>query len=333
MLTGVIDQREITKLISKLQRHLDNYVTFKGRKRILYPQGSEVREICYSKELGLWWHLGKTGNVKYYWNCFGLEDPTERKSLRIAVEINMPFSGRNFNISGLWAKDKNNEYYLLHDGGIGGGAVGVGKNLFRKMFTGEYEEANVDGRIREYAMVLKLSEPTMASQLVWFVNKVRAIKDSVKNEKVKSKNQAHKRKRHKYNPEFFGIKTYNLPEAITANCNHGIVVDELKKQLELMGLKCSNEDFIDLYTINEKGVSTNMFEIKSNLSRYSVYTAIGQLMLNSRSMVNKPKYFFVCPSEIDQTLEKDLKTLDIHVIKFRWEKGKPVFHKLKSIKY
>ena len=332
MLIGITDGDEILRLIKKLNSLLNKYKTFTGQRTILYPQGKEVRKIHYSKELGIWWHFGNTGHNKYYWNCYGLENPDEKQSLRIAVEIIMPYTGKNLRIAGMWAKDNTGNVFLLHDGGIGGGGVGIGKRLFSEKFNGSYQQVSIDGALKKYALVLSLLDTNMPYQLEWFIRKIREIKDLAKQEKDNLKKTGRDfEKKHKYNPEFSGTKRYNLPDEIKVDCNHGIVVDELYKRLTAKGYICSNADYIDLYTIDANNIYKNMFEVKSNLSRQAIYTAIGQLQLNSRPMNPKPRYYFVCPNKIDRELIKDLGTLNIKVLTYVWEMRQPYFPELDNI--
>ncbi|MBN9485238.1 MAG: hypothetical protein BGO70_03040 [Bacteroidetes bacterium 43-93] len=137
---------------------------------------------------------------------------------------------------------------------------------------------------------------------------------------------------HRYYAEFQGGKKYNLPEEVSADCNHGIVVDALKKALEALNIRAYNNRQIDLYSTTGKRIK-NIFEIKTSLSWQTVYTAVGQLKVNSVTLSPNPKMFFVCPADIKNNLIADLKKLGISVIQYSWQNQVPVFVNLSSFKF
>lgn len=321
MLTGITDKEIIKNLVIEFGSHLNKYESLKRNAYIAYRQGKYDRvnhefNVSFNEKYGLWWYLGETDNR--YWNCFGIYNSILSKNLNITVEINMPFDGINLRTSGLWAYDGRNNFYLLHNGAIGGGKKDFGKERFKSLFKGEYESVFLNGKVYEYAMVAQLNSKEMIHQISWFVNEIRRIKVS-SNEIINQHLSEHN-----YKPEFFGSKSYNLPLTIEANCNHGIVVDKLQEKLTKKGYIMGNDGLPDLYSY-KGGIIDNVFEIKTSLSRQSVYTAIGQLLLNTVSLNNKPFLYFVCPNSLSEDLMNDLGKINIRVIKYDWINDEPVF--------
>jgi hypothetical protein len=324
MLKAITSEAKVKKLNTRLFKRLREYDYVKLPKRIIFPQGHWDCNIFYSEELGLWWYSDFAGQkyAQRYWNVFGLENPHEKNNLNIACEINMPLKGVNFRTAGLWAADANNRIYLLHSGKIGGGTKGVGKGLFLENYTGgKLVDVYVDGLIKKYAPVTELEAPNLGEQMFWFVKEIDRIKTIARllNKPTVQAKQ--------YRPEFYGSKKYNLPEEVSADCNHGIVVEALKEAIEALGIQAYNSQQIDLYTSTRKRVQ-NVFEVKTSLSRQTVYTATGQLLINSITVKPRPKMFFVCPNNIKDGLVDDLNELGISVITYSWQNKEPRFTNL-----
>ena len=332
MLFGVTENKEIVSLNKGLHTKLKQYITGTYDRRIIYPQGSRNATIYFSKNLGFWWFQAAQNNGNRYFNWFGTESPIDTQNLNITVEINIPSEGRNFRISGIWAKDEKGNYFLMHDGGIGGGKPGIGKLAFQKYFNDEeqYSKVLVDGKVKDYYFVCELNSELLGDQLKDFVFAIKQIKALTKSSKTRAKSKI-TGGLGGFNPEFEGVKTYGLPEKIKANCNHGIIVRELSKLLLSKKFEISNNQQIDLCIINNKKNPLAIFEIKTGLSRQTVYTALGQLILNSQSYKPIPKLIFVSPNEISKELIFDLNKINIHVVTFQWKNNIPQFFKLDEI--
>lgn len=322
MLIGITEENKIRRLNENLEKSLNNFCDNKRKlfisSRRAKNEKVELFNVSYSSKLGIWWYFGQTRNR--YWNCFGTDNIVDNKYLNITVEINVPITGKNFRVSGIWAMDSHNNYYLLHDGGIGGGSKGIGKELFVDNFSGDYVDVQVDGNIKNFAFVAQLNSNDVAYQLSWFVKENRKIKDLLKLRKNS------KESIRKFTPEFSGTKTYTLPEKVTANCNHGIIVNKLREILEDKNLNIGKNKKIDLYTYSKDKIN-RIFEIKSEISRQSVYTAIGQLYLNSFELNCNPELIFICPNTIPIPIKKSLKQIGIKVITYLWYDNEPKFEK------
>ena len=336
MLIGITNKEEIKNLTKKLKEKFDPYIDINRNIRISYKTNSKNKnqsfDISYSNKLGIWWYFGEVSNR--YWNCFGIDAPGNKPSLNITTEINIPFEGTNLRVSGIWAKDDTQNYYLLHNGGIRGGKKNIGKQIFNDNFNGEYVNVQIGSKVKEFAFVAQLNAENTSHQLAWFVKEIGKIKNLNKNIVSNKITQVKKQHDHGYSPEFHGTKkSYGLPERPTPNCDHGLIIDELRNILKKFTPDVYNKyNYIDLYTLdnNSKKIN-NIFELKTVLSRQNVYTAIGQLYLNSISENPKPRLIFVCPNDIDKDLIDDLQKMKIDVMTYKMDNKKPMFNNLKQI--
>ena len=88
------------------------------------------KEYVWHSKFGIWMSSGKNPNS--FFNLFGIGKPISTCNETI-VEINIPFTGINKNISGAFAKDTNGNIFLLHSGKLGG--KNVGKNLLEENYS------------------------------------------------------------------------------------------------------------------------------------------------------------------------------------------------------
>ena len=145
----------------------------------------------------------------------------------ICCEINFPLSGIDRRISGAVAEDESGGLFLAHRGQIGGGRKGIGAELFRNHFDGEWSIV-VDGdRETKLVVVGSIESPRLLRQIQFFIREVERIKllahpqdnqDSPENgggESIEIED---------IGEEFEGTKTYTVTRKIDAACDHGIIV-------------------------------------------------------------------------------------------------------------
>ena len=100
--------------------------------------------------------------------------------------------------------------------------------------------------------------------------------------------------------------------------------------------KCSVE-----LPINSGSISTILshiseafcvFEIKTDVDSSSLQKGLGQLLLYTLSMTEKPALFLVLPENLDPVLEKKLKSkLNIEILVYKQENNSISFHELDSL--
>ena len=148
-----------------------------------FPGGNTTVEIAWHPSVGIWGHIetiesahGPSGAHGRYWNAFGLEDPATTGSLSIAVEVNPPLKGTRPRVGGILGRDGDGPIVLLHRGTIGGGTVGVGKELFRRRFAGHTKFVYDGAGLADCAVVATLGQETLVVDLKRFAEAVARMK-------------------------------------------------------------------------------------------------------------------------------------------------------------
>jgi hypothetical protein len=327
MLVPVLNKREIAKAQSHLLKMLNAHETYHKDVTITFPSGSYWDTVSYSKKLNIWWNRSVNKRGNNYYNTFCTGEPSENKGNNITVGIHIEGGSDSRMSAGLWATDEKDNMWFCHSGRIGGGRKGIGKNSFWNFYEGPKSEVDFDYDEFPYATIGKLTDKNFPKLIANFVQSVAEIKSI-----ITSKSRKEKIKIHKYSPEYTGTRDYDLPEKGHADVTHGYVVDKLKNILATdFDIESASNRYVDLYTIKTKRNPRINFEIKTGLSRQQVYTAIGQLILNSCNDKPQPKLVFVCLDKINSVLVTDLKKFKIKVLTYKWEKQIPIFLNLNSI--
>lgn len=277
--------------------------------------GSYPIEIAYSEKYDLWWGNSDDRKSNRFWNPFGLKKPKPNSTVTGRCQINYSASGINNSVAGLFAKDSKGTFYLLHSGKVGGGQAGVGKNAFADYYTGRKSLIEFENQELEYYVITSLNSNRFYQNILDFVTSVYDFKEYVKNGEVSGK--PIKEKNPLKDGEYLGIKTYDLPaRTVSASNNHAIITTELISQLRAKGLHVERDQFRDAYTLNGNNKIDRVFEVKSSLSRQSLYTAIGQLILHS--LVYDSKKVFVIDKDLSPELVYDLGKASIHCVFYKW---------------
>lgn len=123
-----------------------------------------------------------------------------------------------------------------------------------------------------------------------------------------------------YLREFSGSKGGPIQINLDYVSYHGDVVDALKSRLDSRldkGAAATNSPLIDLL-VHKNGALTDVFEVKTNAARQTLYTAIGQLVVHSASAKGARRHL-VLPeaAAIPQDIRRALDAWEIEVLKFR----------------
>lgn len=316
------------QLISNFNIQLWNIIkknTAPGRYNIhiISPGGDGYYPYRFNNKSSLW-ASNDVRNNKIF-NAFGFE-VNENSSNRMTVQINYQPKFRDFSEAAVWAQDTESNIYLLHSGKMGGGVKGIKKEKVFDHFTGEKVEILYEEKTHPFMIVCCLNSLEAYQQIEYFVNEIRRIKPILKLYTPNPRITSGKFNLKKYSPEFFGKKSYeHFGGRISSVANHGLIVDELKNIIKEYGEPVNNRE-IDLGLI-KKGKPKVQFEIKTNCSTQSIYTAVGQLMLHSRKIGTQIKKVFIAPNEIGFDVIMDLERLGITTIKYGWKSKKPIFDK------
>lgn len=328
----ITDKKEIEDLHLKLKKSLEKYKTENLKTKTGHKGYSGVTRVSYSKELNIWWDLdgiAKGNSGERYWNAFGINRPEEKEIQHIVCEINYPVKNTNWRIAGLWAMIENN-YVLLHNGKIGGGRKGIGKNGFIDNYTGKFEEFEIEGKLKKYTIIGNLNDKNLPYQIKNFIYEVDRIKSLLVSKKNKSDfADPLETIKHSFNEEFVGTKEYKHRKGkVSSTANHGLVVNNLKKLIEEKGKLVANDQQRDLYIYNNKAKITTVFEVKTSLKSQSIFTAVGQLYVNNIKLNPMPRLVYVIPELPNKKLLETLDKLNIEVLVYTLKKGKTNFHNL-----
>lgn len=334
MVTIIETKKELSKyqntLKSNFEAHNPEYITVTVSSR----GGSSETEVMYFKKQNIWVVFSQDHNR--YWNAFGVGKPIEGENLSIVCEINFPFDGLNRRIGGAFGKE-NGEVVLLHRGKIGGGRKGIGKNLFIENYRGKYLSV-LDGDVENYiAIIGMLNSTKIISQVAVFVHEVQRIKNldiqEIENNPDEEDNEGGdiSTSHFEFKEERFGKNSYLRKDEIEAICNHGIIVNELAKYLKSTGVEVGNDRKRDLFTIKHGSID-RIFEIKTDLSNSSIYSAVGQILIYSieKNLHNIEK-ILVLPEKLKNSVEGILAKLGLQILYYSFENEIVTFIKIKKI--
>jgi hypothetical protein len=292
------------------------------------------KDVLYSKELDIWWDTGDFSDGKSgtrYWNAFGIGKPKPKKLAPIICEINYPLKGINKRIAANWVED-GNDFLLVHSGKIGGGRKNVGKSGFIENYNGVFEELDSPDLPSEVTVIGNLKDANLPYQIKNFVFEVSRIKDLlVGNIKLPS-SEPLEEINHSFNEEFAGTYQYKHRKGVVAaTANHGIVVNNLKKIVEDKGLLVGNDQQRDLFIYNNNAKIETVFEVKTSLKSQSIFTAVGQLLVNNARLNPLPRLIYVIPEKPNANLTKTLQKLNIETLVYTLKEGGTTFTKLDNI--
>jgi len=201
-------------------------------------------------------------------------------------------------VGGFFAKDdKTGALFLMHSGKVGGGAKGVGKNSFlawsaEKLITIHAK----DGSERTGILVAPVGTTETSASIRRFVKKVADFKE-VAREYVSSEDYKQTViDNDRYNREHAGRKKGKRSAVIDYESRHGDVVHALREyrlKQRNTGEVAPNTKLVDLYVLRNK-IMTEIYEVKTDTSRQTLYTAIGQLLVHTGDHQNV-KRFAVLP--------------------------------------
>jgi hypothetical protein len=335
----LIEQRNERELAQRqLVRIVRLALPKKERRRITWRPSSIDVVVNYNDEI--WFApvtLGRSfkrdrrkKRAPVYWNSFGSYKSTG--SLGITVETNILLKGNSKRVSGFFARDPvSNDIYLMHSGKIGGGAKGVGKNSFliwsaRRAVAVEQS----DGSIREGIVVASLSGERAFSAIRRFVESAAEFKRQVKRGLLQSRSFRQSLKdRDTYNREFSGRKKGRHAGAVDYVSRHGEVVHalrDLRMEAKRRDEIVPNSSLVDLY-VKRRGVLTEVYEVKTEISRTSMYGAIGQLMVHGGSSKSVLRHVVLPKGKLPQAIAETLDRLGIRVLRYSLLEGGVAFDK------
>jgi hypothetical protein len=316
MFTIVSIKTEIEKLHLQISKQLEQHITERMKVYVGYKGENLLLDVNYSEVLNIWWTFQKISDK--YWNSYGVGMPSKKGNNSITCEINYPLDGIYTQLAGGLAKNEDGEVILIHSGRIGGGRKGIGKTLFKDNYIGEIVEISIKNRIHEYVPVGSLNSIRFANQVALFVKEIARIKELIKTKPpAVPTDTAEKKIKTTFNDEFWGKKSITKIHSGVAICDHGLIVNSFKEFLQQKGLPVANDRQRDLYVI-KKGEIDTVYEFKTDINRQSVYSAIGQLMLNNVLLKPKPNYVLSLPIGLSDDIKEIIRSLDIELLEYKW---------------
>ena len=316
------------KLITKYQRQFIQQLKTTCREKIVctlgYQGSSDELTVYYSEKFDFWFTAHE--NVNRYWNAFGFGRPQEGKSNSITVEINPPYKGISRNIGGVFGHDKNGEVLVLHRGKIGGGRVGVGKQLFFDNYRDEPIIADDGGIENEFCLIGSLSSSHLPRQVGNFVSEVHRIKNLTAEQATDFSSL----NKFAFTDEATGKRKVKRSGTTTIERTHGIVVNLLARILESKGHKVGKDRNRDLF-IHKRGQIKKLFEIKTSSSTQDLYSAVGQLLIYSIPIKTAVDLILILPDKLSKTVEQRLGELGMQILYYHWSNEEPIFENLTKL--
>lgn len=294
------------------------------RRTVVWRPSSKVLPIAHN---GLLWFAQirphDDQHTLRYWNSFGVYD--DSGNLQIAVEINIPVESNTNRVSGFFAKDQATGCnYLMHDGGVGGGRPGIGQEKFLRWSSKRpVPVMTSDGSYRFGIIVSEIDSASLSANVSSFVQSVIDFKAAATAAEPAVIAEAVEGFSYKdYFKEFSGRKKGIRRKEFEYITRHGDIVHALSswvlKSRENSGLKVIKNAYIDLGVLDDKGRLIELYEVKTNASRQTLYTAIGQLLVHeTQAGIGVEKVMVLPKSEaISGDVQGALKALGIDIIFF-----------------
>ena len=299
------------------------------RGRVGYKGGFVDSDVTWHGSVGMWSLLDSEQADRRFWCCFGVDDPRKATSVDIAVEINPRHHGTDLLVAGAFAKDARGAVHLCHNGKIGGGRKGVGKSAFFRHFSdpGGLKKMLYQGKHADVVDLSPVTSPELPRRLAWFAREVARIKVvCAETEDGKAPDRGTvARGMPIFSPEFSGRRAaFSLAHQIEASADHGLVVDALAAAVKDVGCVPYNDGARDLFVLDESNRMSVLFEVKTDLTTTSIYTAVGQLLLNGGAGRDAPRMVLVVPGNPKPKTREALRSVGVAVLAFEWRGNRPV---------
>jgi hypothetical protein len=323
MYTLIESRTEIAKAQKTLEATIRQNFKTTVVKDIGWQGGRRKQETLRSQD-GYWFFSAdyKQGANPKRLNWFGKHG--DGPGVQIAVEVNVPYAGRNDMLAGFFARhNETGRVYLFHTGRVGGGAKGVSKEAFLA-WTALNPATVVDanGDARDAIVVMPIEGRGATRSAVDYVQSIVDFKQAVRDGATDTPEAKEREKLLKdlYDESSGRRKGKAKARDIDYVSRHGDVVKALSAWRKAGGLnngeKLVKNVLIDL-GLKRAGALVEVYEVKTSSSRGDVYTAIGQLMVHSPG--NGCRQVMVLPAEdfLKPDLAAALKRSGIELVRYR----------------
>ena len=178
----LLKAEEIDRAQDQFDRALKDALPSKGAHKLGYRGGGMSIDLYSKGRMSIYYasvFLNRNDTAPRFWNAFGYYDGKSHGQQRIVVEINIP-NPANRQVAAFFARDATSgDIFLLHDGKIGGGKVGVTRAAFLEFTQLPTTRVKSGHRHREGIVIGKLSDPSIVLDIEKFVGAVLQFKESL----------------------------------------------------------------------------------------------------------------------------------------------------------
>lgn len=315
MIEATADKKRAQALMVSLVRKV-----WHNRQKRLVAWRPSSAELWIQHNNEYWFGTSEVGSevgVHRHWNSFGVY--RHDGNLNISVEINIPIEDNTRRISGFFARNPDSEtLYLLHDGGIGGGRKGIGRDAFLEATNARPQKVQTSSGVRIGLIVAPLYARHFEAGVSSYLRNVIAFKAAVaENRPPQPIHGLPADTRYgDYYREFSGKKTGG-GDRFTYESRHGDIVHALLDWVPSQGIvgNIQKSVLVDL-AVRHHGELVTVFEVKSSADRQSLYTAIGQLMVHSAKAEGVQRYIVIPAGRVPEDIHGCLAALSIRVIRY-----------------
>ena len=245
------------------------------------------------------------------------------------MEVNPPHSGTDGRIAGAFARSAGGNIHLCHNGRIGGGRPGVGKRAFFAHYRGDLAQMSHRDGLVDVVDLGPIDSPDLLHRLSWYTGEVLRIKSLILGESLDADEQPDDLVEPPvFTPEFSGArKPFTIRATLEARADHGVVVDALAQSVAAVGHVVGNDRERDLFVLNSRGQLAILFEVKTDVSTTSIYTGVGQLLLNGGFGADSVRLVLVMPGKPDKGTRDALRAIGIEVLPYSWRGRTPLIAK------
>lgn len=318
MLTLVEDDKIKRHIHRALFDNIRSAWPMRERRMVVWRPNSANLNIYHN---GLLWFASiqphSDQKTPRFWNSFGRYQANG--GLQITVEANIEVGGNGRRVSGFYAYDQaTDSYYLMHDGGVGGGMPGVSRENFLAWSGAELVPVeDSDGGIRHGVIVAPIKSGGIGNNISRFVRVVSEFKAAVRNGEIDIASIENASQTYKdYFSEFSGKKKGRRKREFEYISRHGDIVEALAGWCKTPGRRVKNA-YIDLGIEGSRGKLVELYEVKTNSDRQTLYTTIGQILVHEPKGSDVRK-FIVLPksSGIPSDVRETIRRLKINVLVF-----------------
>ena len=329
MLKVIAVQPAIKKYAGQFNKQFKPFVDEEIKVKLGHQGAGFSAKVLWSEELGIW-KFSQTIKEVRYWNAFGIGKPGMSSVLSIASEINFPWAQIDRKTGGAFAEDHWGNVFVIHRGKIGGGRKGVGKSLFEHNYRGVWSFMEDGDSISEVAVIGNLKSDRFALQLAQFVKKIEIMKLSAATSAQTEMDFAEI----SFREDLIGSETPLPEDEIISACDHDLVVSELAAKLQGQKVKIGNDTESELFAVDtSENIISHIFEIVTDTKEKNMLAAAAKLILQTTDAAVNPLPVLVLPEDKTETYTKEMRKINVSVIGFYWQEGKPVFSGLEKIKF